>query len=1038
MSETRSLLESLRGFVITGAAVAGLGLAGYLALPMLMGEEGHEGSEQFYKEAYDQNGVQITGPVSVGQVIQYVLRYARPLSGSIGPSTITDTLSAGQSYVPNSIVAPGWSYSTPEYLGNQETYSSPGFGSSAFTMTVPAVGGWTGAAGGGGDGYEPVPVLTSTGVKVFGVNHHQPTGGNPKIMCWYGASLAKCSPAYPKLASVLPELRSTPDIPHAAVFDKKVYYPSGRYPNVPLNSTNQQIEMGIACWDAELDMPCPFVSLPGIPTLSTGSNPINNYLGINIDPYVAGVRADPLNPSHLLVFALGTIYCVDVAVPGAPSCAGWTNATVSPTNVTGRSTDMFVEEGGTRVFFSNTVPRIFCFNISDGSVCSGWAATGTSGGATTATNLGPGIDASGNMTAICLSQSFGLSNFKCVDIATGANVSTAWPAYMTTRGIFAAFHLPGTTKVIFPPYINGLVPDCYDAATSAPCTPWSPYWRSNANWTDGGGTVQQSVKDYGYAADPVRPDTCLYGLGDRGTLVRFAPDGSAVSGGCLPETYHQTFSLDEQYCFHKPETATWTALNILNRPGELVGGTIVIKDSAGTVIQTISVSVLDTYTVNLPATGLNGTVSIEFTPSYAGGTPPTTDYGLELTYSSDENPQICYQTMVKECSNVSNEAVLENDHGSYVASVDLGETVGGECGGGSEDEKNCLEVEGVITASLGGSGVLTVTLNGPPSFGPTLVTVTALSGAVVASAEEQTFGIGQTQGSWNLTGLVPGTTATFMVDGVKEGGGIRPGTDQCCSSRIEVEIPDREINTNNPPPPPPVEDPRCERDSTELKGGLCSCRHEGMKQSSPTSCECPAGYNLVEGKGCEKPDLPACDGRTAKLKGNACVCRYQGMTKKSATVCSCPAGTKLKVGEGCVKKPLQCDPWSSEPENGTCACRYEGMKRVSPTMCECQRGQILIKDVGCVVPKQSDKPTDKGKTDTPTSTSTPPPSLDCKRPLVPNSAKTACTCPDGTELKDGACEKKSNILDDVLGNVHFGFGLGGGSNRGSSGGAPRD
>lgn len=990
MSEGTSFLGMLKGLAITAVAIAGVGGAAYIAAPKILpfiqseGGGGGQGSEQFNKTAYDANGVQLTGPVPVGQVIQYVLRYGRPNSGTSGPATINDTLSASQTYVPNSIVAPGWSASTPEYQANHEVYSSPGIGPTSFTMTVPVIAGSVGAASGGGDGYEPVPVVTSTGTKVFGINHHQPTGGNPSIMCWYGGSLQKCSPAYPKLASTLPDLRATPDFPHAAVFNKKVYYPTGVYPNVSLSTPNQTIEFGIACWDAELDMPCPFIPLTGHPTLSTGSTPIGNFLGTFIDPYIAGVRADPLNPSHLLMYAMGKIYCVDVGQPGAPSCAGWSDAVVSPTNTSGRSTDMFVEEGGTRVFFSNTVPRVFCFNIADGSVCSGWPTTGTSPTATGATNLGPGLNASGTMDAICLSRGFASnSGFECFDIATSL-ATTSWPVgFLANHGIFSAYHLPMTKRVLFPAYTLGQ-PLCYDFGTASACAGFTPYWTSPGN-----------VKDYGYEADPTMPQTCIYGLGDGGKLVRFDANGASALKFCVPKTYSETYTIDDQFCFKKPSVATWTTVAFLNRPSELVGGTIVLKDSAGTVIQTITVNSSDSYALNLSALGLNSTVTMDFTPNYSGSNLPTSDYQIELSYSADEASQICYKATVSECGAVSNDAVLHDDLGTYVANVDLGQT-SGPCGG-TETETNCLDLQPSMLVNPDGSGVLTLTLGGPPGFGATLITLEALTGGIGVTNEAQTFGQGQTQGVWALTGLVPGTVVTFKVDGVEAGGGIKPGTDQCCNGTIEVTVPDitEHVLPHNVVTPP-------------------------------------------------LPPEPACDKRSTKTESGACVCRYQGMKQKSPTSCSCPSGTKLVAGEGCVKKPLACDKWSTKPRSDVCACLYQGMSRVSPTMCECAKGQILVKGVGCVVPKQSEKPTESNKVSPPPVA--PPVACGagtelvggqcvpvCKSPMVLDPAKNVCGCPDGMEAKGGTCEKKSNLLDDVLGNVHFGFGIGDGGRSGSGG-----
>jgi hypothetical protein len=69
-----------------------------------------------------------------------------------------------------------------------------------------------------------------------------------------------------------------------------------------------------------------------------------------------------------------------------------------------------------------------------------------------------------------------------------------------------------------------------------------------------------------------------------------------------------------------------------------------------------------------------------------------------------------------------------------------------------------------------------------------------------------------------------------------------------------------------------------------------------------------------------------------------------------------------------------------------------------------------------------------------TGSQTGPAPLQCKAPLVPNKKRTACVCPEGTEMKDGKCVKKSSVLEDIMGHVTIGVGVGGGSSGG--GGKP--
>ena len=96
----------------------------------------------FTKQAFDANGAPLTGPSrSVRRSI--TSSATAPGTTPSGPVTIDDTLSPNLSYVNPSITAPpGWTWTTPPYsVGNQETYSNPGFGPGlSFTVNVPVGG----------------------------------------------------------------------------------------------------------------------------------------------------------------------------------------------------------------------------------------------------------------------------------------------------------------------------------------------------------------------------------------------------------------------------------------------------------------------------------------------------------------------------------------------------------------------------------------------------------------------------------------------------------------------------------------------------------------------------------------------------------------------------------------------------------------------------------------------------------------------------------------------------------------------------------
>jgi hypothetical protein len=66
-----------------------------------------------------------------------------------------------------------------------------------------------------------------------------------------------------------------------------------------------------------------------------------------------------------------------------------------------------------------------------------------------------------------------------------------------------------------------------------------------------------------------------------------------------------------------------------------------------------------------------------------------------------------------------------------------------------------------------------------------------------------------------------------------------------------------------------------------------------------------------------------------------------------------------------------------------------------------------------------------------------PTPLHCDPPMVPNKQRMACTCPEGTELKNGKCVKKNSLLEDILGHVTIGVGVGVGGSSGGNGGGEK-
>ena len=631
----------------------------------------------FNKQAVDASGAPLTGPVSVGQTIQYVLSYSTGTTLPTGTVSIDDTLSANLAYVNASIVAPpGWSWTLPGYSpGNHEVYSHPGFGpGTSFIINVPvsdrALVGQT-----GGDGTIPIPV----GNNVYGIQHHL-DAGSATIMCWQLSSLAKCAGTWPR--SIGSDLM-TPTVVRHAVVGSKIYYPTARVAGSGATATTTP---GIGCWDTVPDAPCAFTPLPGGPAW-VGIPPVASNFGL--DPLLGGIAADP-SLARLFMYAVnssstptnGQVYCVPLSV-GA--CAGWSSV---PTLTAGGNsfTDMILEEtaGGpaTRLYVAHST-KITCLSLTtNGALCApNWlnVATTVPRGLT----LSPVLNPSGAMIRVCL-HPFPNGLPACVDTATGAPVTltgalAAAMGSMSGKYVFAAYRVPGTVRVLYPNGVpsNATSPLCFDFSTGMVCAPPAPFvpaWATSNNF-----------KDYGYAVDPAEPDRCLLGLGDAGFVWRFARDGGFDANGCVKRV-EATFDINSFFCAIKPKEPTWGSVVIKNRPTQLTGGTINLVGGSGPIIPPITVGAANSYPVNIPATGANSQLTLQFSPTYTPGPPPN-GYQLELTFKADVDPQICYRATVTACGPVFNKASMAGFLVGPAApvpfnasdSVELGNATGAMC-----------------------------------------------------------------------------------------------------------------------------------------------------------------------------------------------------------------------------------------------------------------------------------------------------------------------------------------------------------------------
>jgi hypothetical protein len=609
----------------------------------------------------------VAGQVAVGQRIDYVLTALAQGANGVPASGIVDVLSPNQSYVPGTLqLPPGWTANpNPPYAPNppnRTTYTAPA-GASMLSLQMP-VGGNSASESPkkGGDGMLPIPGAANG--NVYAVFHHADALG--QIDCWSALTLVRCA-GFPQPISTGNDVVTLYNFNAAVVQQRYIYYAA-------VQRTSSAAYAGLACWDTAVDQPCAFQRVgtsPGIvvaPSYQTASSE------------VAGALLVP-GTSRVLIAVKNSLFCYDMSAgPGAGTfCPYWTAGGVTTAPAPHQSSsmayfmDLELEFGPNpaRAYVSvgGNADRVQCVSLgtsasNPAAICPGWSATPKDAGYS-----GPphgyaqrGLDLYaipilGVHGAICLhniggyllsippsntqpacwnpqGQVVNLSPFGSGTHSPAANVA------FTSMVLGSA---AGANRVIFARWHNS--PLCLDFVGSTPSV-------CGGGW---GSNLPQGLRDYGYAPDPLAPDRCVLALGDSGIIHRF--DGKTGRAGC-PVTYQTTGDPMGFFCQTKPTQLDWSQVVIRNRPAQLNAGTIVVRDgTTGAVLQTIFVTSANSYSIASIQYASHHTLTVEFTPAYSSGAS-VTPYFLEVQFTANQAPQICYQARVVRCGPINNTATF--------------------------------------------------------------------------------------------------------------------------------------------------------------------------------------------------------------------------------------------------------------------------------------------------------------------------------------------------------------------------------------------
>jgi hypothetical protein len=618
-------------------------------------------------------GALMTGPIASGTTIKYVIEAGSSSPGLVYPNlSIADALSAGLTYVAGSLQLPaGWSSNpNPPFSPNsQAVFSGMAYsGAAGFTYAVSNATAMIGT--GSGDGYTPVIV----GTKVFGFHHHI----NGSVSCWDTGSMLPCPAAAFSGVNTMNDMRF-------AILGSKIYLPG-------YATASPQSMAGIACYDAS-GAPC-----------SVPFTPIANLTGGMAAGNLAGIVSFATTPSDIFIAIDSILYCKSAPAMGTCSSA------VAPAFATGvmipggvassisvyAASDILADDTSARIYWHSGSSLLKCVVVATGAPCWPPIPHNQSYGHL----LSPVLSSTGAMTGVCVhslqggaSPNSAMSGNAAPLCWNSSGVSAPPPPSLVSLLSYAPgmahytvmpYRLPAIgainttrTRVLFPGRVgnagSGVLINtggralCFDYATLLPCAGFIG-WAATAASIGRAGTGRL-MSEYGYMTDPADP-SCTYGLGDARMLFRF----NTLTGaqGCLTKLWPLP-NPSASFCDGKQHPITWGNVSIIGRPATLTGGTIVIRNGA-TVLMTIPVTSANAYSISSIPYSSNPNITMEFNPTYSTASPPSTGvYYVHISFTSNANPQICYEATTSCPAGASyvNKAVMTT--GSSAA---LGSSVG--------------------------------------------------------------------------------------------------------------------------------------------------------------------------------------------------------------------------------------------------------------------------------------------------------------------------------------------------------------------------
>lgn len=569
----------------------------------------------------------VADPAAHGDTATWVVSYA---NGAPGAATITDTIGAGQTYVPGSLrVPPGWTGTEPT-PGNPVSATNPRVrngGTALSLLLTPPV--QPSATATGGDGFTPILHRTPDGrLQAWNIYHHVGPAA-PKLVCTDVTTSTPCAGGpWPKpLNTTIGAFGSgnTGDIASPLlqqyvrdpVTPARVYY-----------SATTAGSIGVGCLDLAAPGNCGYW-----PLMTRAQQTVEHAGLVQVGGNLYGVATS------------GYVMCWTVATQSP--CGGQPYAPVVPyTNSNGYYLGALTVTAG-KVYASSTpaaggVPVLGCFDPATTGPCAGWATpkpTGPSGNTTYTAYTS--YSATGAETGTC-SSTIGLTNATTCYALDGSPLAA--PAAMAGLEGGALSFNPEVVRtgdrvrsyfgVWGGPYAGVTV--CHDWSTGTSCgglPPRIPHPNVNGGLT----------RDYGYAYDV--PTGCLIALGDFGVLFSMDPDTGASP--CVRSGASVSLTPAQFYCDGKPHAVTYGKARLIGvTPANVNFGASSVKvvDQGGNPVATPGFAPDGTVDLSgVAATSLTVTASLVLTNAadFGGGNQPS----LAVEFTGDA-PQMCFRTTI--------------------------------------------------------------------------------------------------------------------------------------------------------------------------------------------------------------------------------------------------------------------------------------------------------------------------------------------------------------------------------------------------------